>query len=172
MRAMRIRRAICAAVAIFALGCGTANRAAAIGEINRALDAWHVSASKADRAGYIGFMAEDGVFMGTDASERWTAAEFDEFVALYFDKGVGWTYVPQDRHVVLSDDGRTAWFDERLISEKYGELRGTGVLRLRDGAWKLVHYSMTFPLPNAITKEVVEMIRTRELPDAGPPATD
>lgn len=158
---------------VLVAGCGGAtampevDRATAEGDVHRLLDAWHRAAADADTAGYLGPLAEDAVFMGTDATERWSAEQFAEFVAPYFDKGQGWTYTPRDRHVMLSRDGRLAWFDERLDNDKYGELRGTGVLRRGEQGWELVHYSMSFPVPNDITKSVVALIRGDE-PSARP----
>ncbi|MBW2276882.1 MAG: nuclear transport factor 2 family protein [Deltaproteobacteria bacterium] len=152
----------------FVAGCATTgamtavDRQAAVDDVNQLLDDWHRAASAADLDGYIGPLSDDAVFMGTDATERWSAEEFAEFVAPYFEKGQGWTYAPRDRHVMLSQNGRTAWFDERLDSEKYGELRGTGVLRLGDQGWELAHYSMSFPVPNDVTKSVVALIRGEE----------
>jgi ketosteroid isomerase-like protein len=149
-------------------GCATtgaltpAERDAAIAEIDELLDGWHRAASAADLDGYLGPLADDAVFMGTDATERWSAAAFAEFVAPYFERGQGWTYVPRDRQVMLSGDGNLAWFDERLANEKYGELRGTGVLRRGDRGWQIVHYSMSFPVPNDVTKSVVALIRGSE----------
>lgn len=150
---------------VLAAGCGGAtampevDRETAVGEVHRLLDAWHRAAADADLEGYLGPLADDAVFMGTDASERWSADQFAEFVTPYFEKGLGWTYAPRDRHVMLSDDGRLAWFDERLGNDKYGELRGTGVLRKGDHGWELVHYSMSFPVPNDIAVAVVDLIR-------------
>ena len=127
--------------------------------INRILDDWHQAASEADGARYLGHMAEDAVFLGTDASERWTLPEFRAFCEPYVAKGTGWTYEPRERHVRV--DGELAWFDERLWNEKYGECRGTGVLRRDRGEWKIVHYSLTFPVPNELAADVVKLIRGR-----------
>jgi ketosteroid isomerase-like protein len=149
-------------------GCATTGaltateRQAAIAEIDGLLDDWHRAAAAADLEGYLGPLADDAVFIGTDATERWSAAEFAEFVAPYFERGQGWTYEPRDRRVMLADDGTLAWFDERLDNEKYGELRGTGVLRRSDRGWQIVHYSMSFPVPNDVTKSVVALIRGSE----------
>src|SRR5262245_54855652 len=127
--------------------------------VSRLLDDWHRAASAADGARYFGHMAEDAVFLGTDASERWTLAEFRVYCEPYFSKGTGWTYEPRERHVRV--DGELAWFDERLWNEKYGECRGTGVLHRDGGEWKIVHYSLTFPVPNELAADVVKMIRGR-----------
>jgi len=129
--------------------------------VDRVLDDWHAAASVADAERYFGHFASDGVFLGTDTSERWPVAEFRAYADPYFSEGRGWTYVPSERHVMFSSDGDLAWFDEKLTSEKYGRLRGTGVLRRSGGNWKIVHYNMTFTVPNGIAAEVVSLIRSR-----------
>ena len=112
------------------------------------LDDWHDAASKADAERYFGHFAADGVFLGTDPSERWTVEEFRAYAEPYFSAGRGWTYVPSRRHIALSPAGDVAWVDEQLDNEKYGELRGTAVLRREGDAWRIVLYSMTFLIPN------------------------
>lgn len=127
--------------------------------MNRVVDAWHRAADQADEASYFGAMAPEFVFLGTDATERWDLAAFREFAHPYFAKGKAWTFVPRERHVILSPDGNVAWFDEKLDSASYGECRGSGVLRRDRGTWKLAHYNLTIPIPNDLAKSVVEMIR-------------
>ena len=121
-------------------------------------DDWHAAAAAADEARYMGHFAPDAVFMGTDASERWTRSEFQGYVQTYFPKG-GWTYEPHDRYIALDPTGELAWFDEQLTNAGYGELRGTGICRRLDGAWKIAHYSMTFTIPNETAKGVVGLIK-------------
>ncbi len=72
------------------------------------------------------------------------------------EQGKGWTYTPRDRHV--SAHGDVAWFDELIENEKYGTLRGQGVLRRVDGAWKIAQYSYSFTVPNDKAAGVVELI--------------
>ena len=139
------------------MGCATAGpgeRAA-----GRVLDAFHEAASKADEEAYFGLFAPEGVFLGTDGTERWTVQEFRAYAHPHFAKGTGWTYVPEERHVQLSPDGRVAWFDERLRNEKYGELRGSGVLRAVDGRWRVAQYNLLFTVPNDKAEAVVALIR-------------
>jgi ketosteroid isomerase-like protein len=125
--------------------------------IEAMLDDWHRAASVPDGERYFGHMTADSVFLGTDATERWTLPAFREFCAPHFARGQGWTYVRRERHVVV--EGDVGWFDERLWNEKYGEVRGTGVVRREDGAWKIAHYSMSFPVPNELAGQVVDLIR-------------
>ena len=125
------------------------------------LDDWHAAAAAADEQRYFAHFTPRGVFLGTDATERWTVAEFREYAHPHFAAGRGWAYVPRDRHVMLSENGLLAWIDEKLTNEKYGELRGTGVLRKIDGEWKVAHYSLTFTIPNERALEVVGVLQER-----------
>jgi ketosteroid isomerase-like protein len=127
--------------------------------VEAVLDDWHAAAAAADEGRYFDHLAADAVFLGTDATERWSRAEFLEYAHPHFAAGRGWTYVPRDRHVMLSPAGDVAWFDERLDHARYGEVRGTGVLRRDGGSWRIVHYNLSFPIPNALAPRVVALIR-------------
>ena len=48
------------------------------------LDSLHAAAAAADGDRYFGFFAEDAVFMGTDASERWPLPVFREYAGARF----------------------------------------------------------------------------------------
>jgi len=130
--------------------------------VSAVLDDFHDAASRADGDAYFALFADGGVFIGTDPGERWTVPEFRAYARPYFQRGQGWTYVPAERHVRISGDGSTAWFDEMLRNEGLGLTRGSGVLVLEDGAWKLAQYHLTIPVPNEIAGEVVERIRALE----------
>ena len=144
-------------------GCATAAAPASdpAAEAGRVLDELHAAAAAADGARYFSLFAPDAVFLGTDAKERWTVEEFRAYAEPFFAKGKGWTYVPRDRHLFLAEDGRTAWFDERVDNERYGELRGTGVLRLVEGSWRVAQYNLAFPVPNEKVPAFLEMVRGR-----------
>lgn len=123
------------------------------------LDALHQAASEADFELYSSLFAADAVFLGTDATERWTREQFMAFTKPYFDQGRGWTYVMTERHVYVASDGATAWFDERLYNAGLGETRGSGVLTKQDNEWKISQYNLTIPVPNELASEVVGQIR-------------
>ncbi len=125
------------------------------------LDGFHDAASRADGEAYFALLAPDAIFIGTDPAERWSVAELRAFAEPYFSKGKGWTYVPRDRHIAVAASGRTAWFDEMLDNASYGVCRGTGVLVRDGGRWKIAQYHLTIPIPNALAKDVVGMIRER-----------
>jgi len=123
------------------------------------LDQLHLSASKSDGAVYFDLFTDDAAFLGTDATERWLIAEFIAFATPYFEAGKGWTYVKVERHIKVSADGQHASFDELLENKSYGLCRGTGVLRLVEGEWKVEQYHLTIPVPNEIARNVVEQMR-------------
>lgn len=131
-------------------------------DIDAALDGFHTAASKADGETYFGHFHKDGVFLGTDKTERWTVEAFRAFAEPYFSKGKGWTYISQERHISLAADGRTAWFDEKLHNEKYGNTRGSGVLVKQDDGWKITQYVLSFPIPNAVAKDAIKLIQAHE----------
>ncbi len=142
------------------------NRTRATAAVSAVLDALHYHASVADEEAYFGLFAPEGVFFGTDASERWTVDQFRAYAHRRFATGQGWTYVLRagTRHVEFGPTGTVAWFDEILDNASYGETRGTGVLRLIDGDWKIAQYHLTIPVPNALADSVVGMIRRMEQP--------
>ncbi len=138
--------------------------ARSITSIDSTLNALHIAASKADGRQYFSLFTDDAVYIGSDASERWTLKQFREFAEPYFSKGRGWTYKPRSRHVVIADVPCqcVAWFDELLDSESYGTSRGTGVLVRKNGKWKISQYALTFPIPNDLADGMTAEIRTFE----------
>lgn len=127
--------------------------------INRVLDSYHESASKADWDTYFGLMSDDSVFIGTDILERWPKEAFREYSS---GRRNGWSYIPEERHINLTPDGNSAWFDEVLNSEKYGSSRGTGVLIKTRGGWKISQYHLTFPIPNELAQRITDEIKEFE----------
>jgi len=136
----------------------TSSRKAQRLEVERVLDDFHAAASEADEERYLGHFHPDAVFLGTDATERWDKASFQEYLHPYFEGGDGWTFDPIERHVDLSLDRATAWFDERLMNAKYGECRGSGVLVRDRGRWKVVQYNLAFPVPNEAVDDFLELL--------------
>ncbi len=133
----------------------------ALSEINAVLDSFHDAAAVADLDRYFGHLTEDAVFLGSDATERWPREAFRAFAEPYFQGETAWAYTPRDRSVSLSDNGRTAWFDETAVNDKYGALRGSGVLVFEgDRVWRIAQYNLVFTVPNGIAGEVVEMIKS------------
>ncbi|WP_420615253.1 nuclear transport factor 2 family protein [Candidatus Palauibacter sp.] len=129
-------------------------------DVSAILDALHEAASQADFDRYFSLYADEAVFLGTDATERWTREEFMDYTKARFDTGTGWTYHMLERHISIAPGGRTAWFDERLENANLGETRGSGVLVMEGGGWKIAQYNLTIPIPNEMAREVAERIRT------------
>ncbi|HRC84906.1 MAG TPA: nuclear transport factor 2 family protein [Thermoanaerobaculia bacterium] len=138
-------------------------------DVEQVLDAFHQAASRADEEAYFALLAPQGVFLGTDATERWEKEAFRAFAHPYFAQGKGWTFVPRNRHVARSADGRVAWFDELLDSATYGECRGSGVLEHGPEGWKIQQYHLTIPIPNDLAKNFVARIRDAAAAKKGAP---
>ena len=126
------------------------------------LDQLHAAAANSDFDTYFGLYAQDAVFMGTDPDERWSVEDLKGYARPRFEAGNGWRYSLIERNVFVANDGQTAWFDEVLYNENLGNCRGTGVLERRDGAWKIVQYSLSIPIPNPVARGVVGVIREHE----------
>jgi len=138
--------------------------------IGTVLDNLHLAASNADGDLYFSLFTEHAVFIGTDASERWSIEQFRTFAEPYFSKGQGWTYVPRERHIHILPSGAAARFDEILSNESYGTCRGTGVVELIDNAWYISQYSLTIPIPNELARDIVRRIKKLEATTEQTPA--
>lgn len=123
-------------------------------DINLTIDNWHQAAAEANYNRYFEALAEDAIFIGTDANECWDKAAFKQFAKPYFDKGKAWNFKSILRHTYISEDQKIAWFDE-LLDTQMKICRGSGVLELINGQWKIKHYVLSMTIPNDITNEVV-----------------
>jgi hypothetical protein len=124
-----------------------------ISELNKFISQWHESAATSNHAAYIGAMAGDGIYIGTDATEYWTTNEFSSWSKPYFDQKKGWNLKKVNRHIYLSESGEFAWFDE-LLDTGMGLCRGSGVLQMKDGRWLICHYVLSPTVPNDLTNQV------------------
>ncbi|PKG86171.1 protein with SnoaL 3 domain, NTF 2 superfamily [Colwellia sp. 75C3] len=130
--------------------------------IAEVLNSFHQAAADAQAEPYFNLMSQDAIFLGTDASERWSKEEFKAFVDPYFLKGTGWLYIPTERNISLVKQGQVAFFDELLLSETYGTCRGSGVLIKTNQGWKISQYNLSIPMPNGIAKALVKQIKSFE----------
>src|SRR6266498_5290242 len=130
------------------------------------LDDWHAAAAAADEARYFGHFAPEAVFLGTDATERWSVEEFRRYAHPYFAKGKAWSFKAVEQHVSFSPDVSVAWFDEQLDTPNLGPARGSGVLLRTPAGWKISQYNLSIPIPNSLMKEIKERIdrERRETP--------
>lgn len=116
-------------------------------QINDILESWHKAAAEANSNNYFSLMADESVFIGTDATENWNKQEFMEWSKKYFDRGKAWSFSTLERNIYLGEDSEFAWFDE-LLDTQMGICRGSGVLVKEDGEWKIKHYVLSIAIPN------------------------
>lgn len=129
--------------------------------INVLLDRWHLAAAKADSTVFFGTMAENSIYIGTDASERWTKKEFEKFALPYFQRGKAWDFKPYNRDVHLAADGKHAWFSE-LLTTWMGVCRGSGVLTKTRNGWKIEQYHLSVTVPNDAIRDFISLVENFE----------
>ena len=125
-------------------------------EITYFLDQWHKAAAEVNFDAYFSAMAEESIYIGTDATENWNKKQFQEFAKPYFDRGKAWSFKAIERNIYYSEDGKLVWFDE-LLSTQMKICRGSGVLMQENGQWKIKHYVLSMTIPNDTTDEVVKI---------------
>jgi hypothetical protein len=131
------------------------------------LDALHAYAAEADFERYFALYSPAAVFLGTDASERWSVEEFKNYARPVFASGRGWTYTVVQRWITVSMDGNTAWFDEVLDNASLGSCRGSGVLVRSGDDWLITQYNLTIPIPNDLADEFAARIEEFEASGQG-----
>jgi hypothetical protein len=167
-------RSLITLIALIAFGFSAAGAAAVPqddaakikADIDTLMTAWHKAAAVSDAKTYFGLMAPGAVFLGTDATERWTKDAFEKYAASAFKRPSAWNYWAVERNVGLSADRTTAWVDETLGSQSYWTCRGTGVLEKVDGAWMIRLYSLTYTIPNSAVREIMPVVKRELAKDA------
>lgn len=124
--------------------------------INATLDVWHKAAAEANFNTYFTLMADDAVFIGTDATENWNKTAFQAYAKPHFDKGKAWSFTALERHIYLDQAGKTAWFDE-LLNTQMKICRGSGVLVKIGKDWKIQHYVLSMTIPNENSDQVIKV---------------
>lgn len=132
-------------------------------DVNQLVDLWHKAASEANFKQYFDVMADDAIFIGTDATEYWNKQEFENYAKPHFDKGKAWSFTPLERHIYFDSTGNTAWFDE-LLDTQMKICRGSGVLVKTGGQWKIKHYVLSMTIPNDTSKSVITIKSPIEQP--------
>lgn len=131
--------------------------------VNRFIDQWHQDAANVDREAYFGKIDEDGIYIGTDATEVWTRREFYNWAEPQFTgKGTAWDFKAIERNIYFGEKSKYVWFDELLSFGKDGILRGSGVLIWRKEGWKIMHYVLSLPVPNESFGDVMKAIRSKK----------
>ncbi|MDP5101725.1 MAG: nuclear transport factor 2 family protein [Nonlabens sp.] len=133
------------AVFVFTLTSCVTQKSVSQSEINETVDSWHLAASQANFDSYFNLMTSDAIFIGTDATENWQLQEFKEFSKPFFDRGKAWSFTTLERNV-YSTNG-IVYFDE-LLDTQMGICRGSGVLKMENGSYKIAHYVLSIAVPN------------------------
>ena len=146
------------AAGVVAFACDDQSVETKRSQIAAVLDDWHRAAAEANEDRYFSHLTADAVFLGTDATERWSREAFREYAKPHFAKGKAWTFKSKRRDVNFSKDGSVAWFDELLDTANMGTCRGSGVLVLDGGRWKIAQYNLSVPIPNEAFADVKKVI--------------
>jgi hypothetical protein len=134
----------------------TVNTAEETKTVATLLDNWHAAAGRADYNAYFDKIADNGHYMGTDATQNWDKKAFAIWAKPYFDKGKAWNFKALDRHMFFSADGKTAWFDE-LLDTQMKICRGSGVLTKEGKNWKIQQYVLSMTVPNEVVDDAVPL---------------
>lgn len=126
-------------------------------ELGQLIDSWHQAAAVADEDTFFGLMAPYGVYIGTDASERWLRDELKAWAKSAFERESAWAFTSKDREIRVSDDGRNAWWDE-LLDTWMGTCRGSGVFERTPEGWKITHYQLSLTVPNDKIERFKKMV--------------
>ena len=143
---------------LFLLGCAHAAPAGPAAEqaVASALDDFHDAAAKADEDRYFSHFAPGGVFLGTDAAERWDVEAFRAYAHPHFAKGKAWSFRASRR--VIAVRGEMAFFDEDLATQNLGPARGSGVLSLHGDRWLIDQYVLSITVPNDRFRAVRDLL--------------
>ncbi len=125
--------------------------------IHTLMDNWHKAAAEADEDTFFGSMTSDGIYLGTDASERWLRDDMKEWSKQYFERESAWAFTASKREIYFSEDGKTAWFEE-MLDTWMGTCRGSGVLNLTWEGWKIKHYDLSIMVPNDVVKDYLKLL--------------
>ncbi|WKV11872.1 nuclear transport factor 2 family protein [Marivirga harenae] len=115
--------------------------------INQFMDNWHKAAATADEDVFFGSMTEDGIYLGTDKTEKWTREEMAEWADEHFQKESAWSFTASERDIYFSENGKTAWINEKLDTWM-GVCKGTAVLVLKPEGWKIALYDLSVTIDN------------------------
>lgn len=127
-------------------------------ELSAFIDQWHRAASTADEAVFFGSLTRDGVYLGTDETERWLTPEFEAWGNKYFQRETAWDFHPYNRHIMFSPDQKFAYWDE-LLDTWMGTCRGSGVAIKTPQGWKIKHFNLAVMIPNDDIDKVIEVVK-------------
>ncbi len=112
----------------------------------------HLAKTEGNGERYFGLFAPEAVALGTDRSERFSAAAWRAIFGPYYARGGRRPpTIPIEQRVNLTPDGDLAWFDQLVERQHLGRMRGTGVMARIDGVWKFLHYNVVLVVPSELT---------------------
>ena len=126
--------------------------------INLLMDNWHHAAATGDEDVFFNSLGPESIYLGTDASERWTKTEFEAFALKYFERDTAWAFQPIERKIYYSKKGEVAWFNETLDTWM-GVCRGSGILEKTTTGWILQHYHLAIAVPNEKVQGYLELLQ-------------
>ena len=126
--------------------------------INQFMDNWHKAAATANVDLFFGSMTKDGIYLGTDKTEKWTRDEMAKWANEYFQKESAWSFTATERDIYFSEDGNTAWLNEKLDTWM-GVCKGTAVLVLKPEGWKIALYDLSVTIDNNKIDQFLELIK-------------
>lgn len=129
------------------------------------LDEWHDDAAHA-RMRYFDKIAPDGVYIGTDKSERWVRDDFKRWAKPYFDKGKAWEFHAFKRNIAFTPDQHLVWFDEQLNTQM-GICQASGVIENGRDGLHIEHYQLSLTVPNALVEHIQGEIKDFDAAQAG-----
>ncbi len=121
------------------------------------LDEWHDDAAHS-RMAYFDKIAADGVYIGTDKSERWQREEFKAWAQAFFKRPVAWAFKAFNRHIAMTPDQSILWFDEQLHTQM-GICQASGVVRKTETGFEILHYQLSIAVPNDAINAVVAAVK-------------
>ncbi|MDP1979511.1 nuclear transport factor 2 family protein [Undibacterium sp.] len=134
-------------------------------KVTHFIDEWHDDAAHA-RLQYFDKIAKDGIYIGTDKTERWTRDEFKVWAKRFFERQSAWAFKSFNRHISMSEDRKIIWFDEQLQTQM-GICQATGVIAQTAKGFEIRHYQLSLTVPNELTDYLAAGVKKLDEKNAG-----
>ena len=128
------------------------------GTIAGVLDAWHGAAAAADEEKYFSYFTPDAVFLGSDASERWTRDEFRKWAATVLRPGQGLELQGGVAVDLLLAGPRRGMVRRGARHAEHGPVPGIGCSRPRGRLMADHPVQPLRPIPNDLVDEFTKRI--------------
>jgi ketosteroid isomerase-like protein len=128
-----------------------------IAELNEIMDNWHKAAATANAEAFFGRMSADGIYIGTDISERWRRDELRSWAKSAFERESAWTFTASERN--WHSIGSGVWIGDEVLKTWMGPCRSTMVLKKNSaGQWLIHHYQLSVTVPNDRIKDFKKLL--------------